>query len=97
MSQYWLVTYEWRECGRHSDPDFKRDNQVIEGCPAIWFAQQLNWYRAYEEKARKVAKEYAERGEEVPSSKRVNSTELRFICATPISKKGYDELNGVVG
>jgi len=94
---YYLVTTEWREISRHSSMKWKRDNQVIKGCPGVWYSQQLEWYRDHEEKARERAKEYANRGEKVPLSEVVNPTDLRFISATPITKEGYDALDGHVG
>lgn len=94
---YYLVTYEWLTLGRHSSDEWRRDNQVIKGCPGVWWSQHIAWYRNYEEAGREKAQEYENRGEKVPMSEVVNSTELRFISATPITKSGYDALGGIVG
>lgn len=94
---HFLVTYEWRSLGRHSSPDFRRDNEVIKGCPGIWWAEKLAWYRDYEEKGREKMAAYRARGEEVPLSEIVESTELRFVGAVPITEDGFDALDGVVG
>lgn len=95
--QYYLVTYETRQIHRFSDMAWTRENEVIEGCPGVWWASQLEWYRNYHEEGRKKEKEYKARGEEIPSSEKVIRTDLRFITATPITKAGYDALDGVVG
>jgi len=87
---FYLVTYEWRECGRHSSNAFRRENEAIKGCPAIWWATKLRWYYLHEEKGREAAQRYAERGEQVPLSEVVNETDLAFIGAVPITEEGFD-------
>ena len=92
---YYLVTYEWWRPGRTET--LKRENRVIKGCPALWWKERIDWYDNYREKGREKELEYEARGEQVPISIRVESYDQRFLYATPISKEGYEALDGVVG
>jgi hypothetical protein len=93
----YLVTYEWRSLGPHSSAEWKRENAVIRGCPALWWAKQLEWYRKHEEAGREKNLEYAAQGKPIPLSEVVYPTEMYFLYATPITGEGYDALDGVVG
>lgn len=90
---FWLVVYEYRRSGNRS---WTRENEVVRGCPGVWWAEKLAWYRQYEEAGLESARSYAARGEQMPLSEEVLHTYLRFLCSSPISEDGYDALDGKV-
>lgn len=83
---YFLVTYEWRSRGRHSSQKWLRDNEVIQGCPAVWWAKYLKQAKSYEEAQEE---QFRTSGRAADEPQRV---EYRFLYATPISKEGAKAL-----
>ncbi len=97
LAGYWLVTFEWRSLGPHSSNEWRRENERIKGCVGTWWANYQRRCAEIEEKAMDKEIEYQIRGEEVPHCDRVDNQETRFVGAVPITKEGYDALEGVVG
>jgi hypothetical protein len=94
---HYLVTYEWRSLRPHSSNKWRRENKVIKGCPGLWWAQHLEWYRNNDDAYREKCRDYEKRGEKMPLSEQQSEEEQRFICATPITREAHDALDGVVG
>lgn len=91
MSSCWLVTYEWISYGAGSSKTWKRENEVICICPAIWWRDYLASYDKLVEKAKVKFKETGLACDRPPNESH------RFLYATPISEEGFNALDGVVG
>jgi hypothetical protein len=79
--QFFLITFEWKSGGSSL---WRRENEAIKGCPGVWWANYLrDSYRL--EEAKKI--KFAETGAlmDAPSGET-----YRFVCAIPITEKGFD-------
>jgi len=86
VSDYYLVTYEWHSHSWRPETGWRRENEPIEGCPGVWWAE-------YQKKTREIEEKQAVRYAKTQAlADKPYTGDYRFICATPISEEGYNLL-----
>jgi hypothetical protein len=96
-TSHWLVTFEWINHAPGGSKTWRRENERVHGCPALWWCAKLEQLdRIVEEKQEAMAEREAAMLP-IHDCDRPPNEDYRFLYATPISPEGFNALEGAVG